>query len=234
MTAVSDEAVPRQALRPVGPVRYWSFVVFMVIQLVVGVGNLVLLFGRTASIPTASQITVPPLDRAPFVSARYPIGSTATHRAGGLGLLGAVYPDTVAGGQSMTLAGVPFTFIVPSGWQCVATTGVGATAAYGCMATGGGPKLTLFVRHCPMACAMVDRAILERPAPPPALTTLDAYTQFGEPSVDGRYAMIIVDVFTVSVAEPLQWLVLAKADGAPADIAAVQRVVNDIYNQTRV
>jgi hypothetical protein len=236
VTAGSDETAPAKPRRGIGTVPYWILIVLMAILLVYGALTLLRpeMSASTTPIPPASPTTVPTLAGDAFVSARHPIGSGGGHRVSGLGLIGAVYPDAVVDGQSMTLPGVPFTFIVPSAWQCGATTVVGVTAAFRCAPGDGGPQLTLYLRHCPTTCADADRVALEDHLQiPPRLSAIDAYTHAGDQTVDGRYSITLLDTFTVTAAEPLRWLVVAQADASPADAATVQRVINDIYAQTR-
>jgi hypothetical protein len=227
-------------------VRFWLLVTATVCALVAGAINVLApyLTGDGSPIPAGRPVAVPTFDGDPFVSARNPIGpldpsgDSLAHRPSDLGLIGAVYTDYTLRTQSMGLPGVPFTFIVPETWGCEESVVTPSHTVQRCadrIVERGAPQLELEVDRCPSGCSDADRAAVEKSLRHQVERFFpDPYATLGTETVAGRYYLTAVDVFTVNPEEPLQWVVVAQADSIPADAAIVQRIVNDIYGQTRV
>jgi hypothetical protein len=229
-----------------GPVQFWLSAASTVFLVLLGIVNLTRLHPTTsdAAIPAVSPTVVPGLDGEPFVAAGHPIGplgpsgDPVAHRSSALALVGAAYTNVkIPATQLMALPGVPFTFIVPETWGCQAALGTPTRTVHHCadrLAGSGGPGLDLDVERCPASCSEADRVAVEKRLHHQVRQFLDPYVSLGAETTNGRYYLTVVDIFTVSPEEPLGWIVVAQADSASADNQIVQRIVNDIYGQTRV
>jgi hypothetical protein len=231
-------------MRPLG---FWGLLTWAVLMGALGVSTLVDHYSppRDAPIPTATPITVTVSGGDPFVTARHaigpldPSGDPVAHRPNHVGLVGAVYPNYSEQLQPMALLGVPFTFVVPETWACEPSVVTPTHAVQHCADRLPGPappELNLEVDRCPVSCTDADRAtvVARLHHPVQNFPADEGATSFGTETVNGRYYLRMVDEFTVSPDEPLGWIVVAQADSVPADTAVVQRIVNDIYAQTRV
>jgi hypothetical protein len=240
VSVTTEETAARTPDRRPGRFWLWYGILLAALLLLVSIGFVALQHLRADDrIPAAPQITVSDLAGGSFLSARQPIGplgpsgQAVAHRASPLGLGGDVYTDPAQGTQPMALPGVPFTFLVPQSWGCDTTT----APVHHCADPAAGadsPALDLQVEHCPASCS-ADRAAIEKHLPYPVLPFYkDPYASVGDQSVNGqRYYRTLVDVFTVSADEPLRWLVVVRATASPDDGVIIQRIVNDIYAQTR-
>lgn len=186
-------------------------------------------YSRPRAIPHAPPTNVADLAGDPFVSAS-PIQPRAPHRAGPVQpLVGAAFAPG-EGTREMRLSGLPFTFVTPSSWGCLKGTVKVGAEAWRCIdehAGSGRPQVDIVVRRCAAACTDAQRAefdtLLDHPA---TYHVHDAGTRYAEQTVNGRYVLALNRVWA-------DWQVLIEAEAAPGDAAAVQKIANDIWAQTR-
>ena len=181
-------------------------------------------------IPASEPTTVAELSGTPFVSPSRVV-QPLSHKAIRQALVG---PTFVAGDETreFRLRDVPVTFLAPNTWGCLRGT-AGTLPAWRCIDEHmqGSPTLDIVVNSCGIRCEEAHHG-------PPVtslihqakLTRRDATTRYAEETVNGRY-VLTVDLVFANAGE--QWVIAAQAIGAPAQAPVVQRILNDIYSQTR-
>jgi hypothetical protein len=182
---------------------------------------------RPRPIPQATPTSVADLAGDPFVSPSA-IPSRAPHRTGPA-LVGAVF-GAADSTREMRLSGLPFTFVTPHSWGCLKGTVTVPAEAWRCIdehAGAGRPQIDLVVRRCAAACTAAQRAELDTILDHPAqFKVRDAATRWAEQTVGGRYVLAVNATFA-------DWQLLVEATAAPADAPTLQKIVNDIWAQTR-
>jgi hypothetical protein len=207
----------------------WSLAAFLVLVLaaLAAVRLLPWWHERPQAVPHATPTHVADLAGDPFVSPSV-IPSRAPHRSGPA-LVGAVFGagDST---REMHLSGLPFTFVTPHSWGCLKGTVTVVADAWRCIdehAGDGRPQLDLVVRRCAGACTEAQRAELDTVLDHPAVFKVrDAGTRYADRTIDGRYVLTVDATFA-------DWQLLVEATAAPADTATLQKIVNDIWAQTR-
>jgi hypothetical protein len=189
---------------------------------------------RPESISPAPSTQVPALTGQPFVSPS-PKVHPPNRPSSGKGIVGAAYTqaDDV---REMMLLGLPFAFDVPSSWGCLGAKSPNA-AAWRCIDEQGGAQrsqVDLRLRHCPGPCTQAQRAeVGEGLAYGSKATVIDPATRVSEGTVAGRYYLTLDRVLSPPPAGPGEWVVVVAARAEQADASTVQKIVNDIYVQTR-
>jgi hypothetical protein len=192
--------------------------------------------GRPGKIPAAAPTVVAELTGAPFTTPE-PLIRPAPHRDSPRESLTGPMFVAQDGKVDMKLRGLPFTFLTPRSWGCLAAS-VGVDAkAWRCIDESAGParpQIDLVLRHCPDVCTEAQRAEVNRAMkhPPTYVAAREANIRFIERTVDGSYVMTVDRIFASSAGGLKDWLIVIQATARPADKSTVQKIVNDIYSQT--